>query len=111
MADIVDFFDEFAISPHAVSRNIGTDVEILSKSGQMWIACFRYGQQWARLRIALAKAQKIVGQRGWQDRYVALDVIRRRTAGVSFPGSRTNGQTRIDAGLGCQHETPLRSQA
>ena len=62
-----------AVVPHAVARHVGAHVEVVAQFRQGGAAHVGHRQQRARLGVALAKTQKIVGQRGRQDGQVGLN--------------------------------------
>jgi hypothetical protein len=72
--DVGWFFDEFAITPDAVTRQVGANVKIDPEGRDFRIANLGDADDRARLRIELAKAMKRGGELFWQNRQIALDM-------------------------------------
>src|SRR5262249_57636368 len=66
--------DRLAVLPRLVAAEVGADVEVLAERRQARVARRGCGEQRARLRVELAEAQEIAGQRARQDCQVALHV-------------------------------------
>ena len=72
--DVVRLLDQLAVAPDAVARQVGADVEVGAERRHARVAGLGHAEQRARLRIALAEAQEVVGEVGGQDGEVALDI-------------------------------------
>ncbi len=64
--------DRDAVAEHAVARHIGADVDVAAERRQIGAAGLAHGQERARLRVADAEAQEVVGPVRRQDGDVAL---------------------------------------
>ena len=98
-ADISRLVDDLATAEHAVTRQVGADIEILGQRGQARIAGCGGGQQRTGLRVELAEAQEIASDRIRQDREIALDVTRRKTGGLAFERAGADGKSGLLARL------------
>src|SRR3954470_3179418 len=80
-ADIGRLVDQFALSEHAVTRQVGADIEVVGEARQPEIARRGGRKQRAGFRVELAEAQEVARQRPRQDGEVALHIARRETGG------------------------------
>ena len=72
--DVGRLFDEFAVAPDAVTRQVRANVKINPERRDTRIADLGDADDRARLRIELAEAMKRGGELFWQNRQIALDM-------------------------------------
>ena len=96
----VRLVDQLAVLPDPVARQIGADVEILAQCRHARIAGRRRAEQRAGLRIELAEAQEIGGQRLRQDGEIALHIARREARGRPAMRAGADRQPRRKAAAG-----------
>ena len=70
--DVDRLFDEFAVAPDAVTRQVGANVKIGPEERDTRIAGLGDADDRARLRIELAEAMKRGGELFRQNRDIAL---------------------------------------
>ena len=77
LVDVGRLVDQFAVPEHLVAAEVGADVEVAAERGQARVARIAGGKQRAGLRIELAEAHEIGGERRRQDGEIALHIARR----------------------------------
>src|SRR5262249_35489103 len=92
--------DELAAPEHAVARQVGADVKIISQGRQPKVAGRGGRQQRARLRIEVAEAQKMAGEILRQDREISLHVAGRDAGGLAVEPAGASGEARGPTRLG-----------
>jgi hypothetical protein len=95
--------NELTAAPYAIARQIAADIEILTKAGQTRVAGGGDREYRTGFRVRLRKAEKVVGQRLWQNHQISLYVARRQTCGVAGEFTLSKSQPFTGAGGG----TPL----
>ena len=72
--DVGRLFNEFAVTPDTVTRQVGANVKIDPEGRDTRIAGLGDANDRARLRIELAEAMKRGGELFRQNRQIALDM-------------------------------------
>src|ERR1700737_2317039 len=92
MEEISWLFDELALTPHPIARQIAADIEILTQIRHTRVAGLGDGEHRTRLRVRLRESEEIVGQHLWQNDQIGLDItgsqprrITREVAGTNAP--------------------------
>ena len=93
--DVGRLVDELAPPPDAVARHIAADVDVGAKRGEHRVAGLGHREQRARLGVALAVAQKVLGVRARQDDDVALHMVAGEAAGVRGPRAAADRRARF----------------
>src|SRR5262249_2271200 len=73
-ADVARLVNHFAASKHAITPDVGTDIEIIAKGRQAEVTGCGSRKERAWFGIELAKAHEVAGERGGQDGKVALHI-------------------------------------
>src|SRR5437762_2153688 len=87
--------DEIAVTPNAIARQVGTDVEIGTERRYPWIADVGNADQWARPAVEVTEALECRGELLGQDDEIALQGSRRDIRGRPGPLARAAGETRL----------------
>jgi len=100
MKEVERLLDQLAPAPHAITRQIGADVEIFTQTGQVRVAGPGNREHRTGLRVGLGEAQKVVGQRLRQNDQIGLHVAgrqtRRRTGEIPRSNAKTLAHTSCD---------------